>query len=256
MTVFLLHDVYRADPSESGYRGALADRYKLGLPEFTGVLDAISRGTALRAAAITVDDGGVSFATVIADALEAKGWRGHAFACTGQIGRRGFLNSRDIRDLDVRGHLIGSHSATHPTRFSACSWAQMLAEWRDSRHELEDVLGHAVHTASLPGGYLSRRVAAAAAEAGLRTLYTSEPVRRRRLVDGCELIGRVTVRPGVSLAELTALAAGARWPLARRRAVWSAKKMVKPLLGAAYPRLGELLVRLVHRPDLQVRPRT
>jgi peptidoglycan/xylan/chitin deacetylase (PgdA/CDA1 family) len=243
VTVFLLHDVYRDRPAESGFGGALADSYKVPASRFSALLDAITTGSALAAASITFDDGGVSFAGVAADALEARGWRGYVFMCTGCIGRRGFLDKGQLRDLDARGHIIGSHSATHPTRFSACSWTQMVSEWQDSRHALEDLLGHEVRVASLPGGYLSRQAAAAAATAGLRRLFTSEPVRRRRVVDGCELVGRVAVRPGDRIAEIRALAGGARAPLARRWIVWNAKKVVKPILGAAYVRLGERIAR-------------
>ena len=54
----------------------------------------------------------------------------------------------------------------------------MLDEWTKSRSVLEDVLGHDVAIASLPGGYFSPTVAETAAEAGLRVLFTSEPVTR------------------------------------------------------------------------------
>lgn len=246
----LLHDVYVDDPAESGFTDALAHRYKLRYDECDRLLAAIDHerppvavvasaaGVLNPAVALTVDDGGRSFLTVLADRLEARGWRGHAFMTTGMMGRPGFLTAADLRELDRRGHVVGTHSATHPQRFSACSWDQMVSEWTDSRAALEDVLGHAVEVGSLPGGYLSRRVAQAAAHAGLRVLFTSEPVTTPWTVDGCLLVGRFTVRPGQSPAALAALAAGSRGPWLRQRVVWTAKKLVKPLLGSAYPRFG------------------
>ena len=108
---------------------------------------------------ITVDDGGVSYYTMLADRLEARGWRGYCFVSTNQIGTRGFLDAAQIRELDQRGHLIGSHSASHPTRFSACTPEQMREEWTISRQVLEDILGHDVTLASVPGGYYSKAVA-------------------------------------------------------------------------------------------------
>jgi peptidoglycan/xylan/chitin deacetylase (PgdA/CDA1 family) len=246
----LLHDVYEANAAESGFSDALAQRYKLRLGEFDRLLDAIdgeqpgvalvasAAGTLGTGLAVTVDDGGRSYFTLVADRLEARGWRGHAFVTTGMIGRQGFLTASDLRDLDRRGHVIGTHSATHPQRFSACPWDRMVAEWADSRSALEDVLGRHVEVGSLPGGYLSRRAARAAAEAGLRVLFTSEPVVRPWSIDGCVLLGRFTVRPGESPAALAALAAGSRTPWLRQRVWWTAKKLVKPVLGSAYPRLG------------------
>ena len=78
---------------------------------------------------ITVDDGGVSYHTVVADRLEELGWRGHCFVTTDRIGQKGFLSPTQIRELDARGHVIGTHSASHPARFSACAVAEMLKEW-------------------------------------------------------------------------------------------------------------------------------
>ena len=246
----LFHDIYGEDPAESGFGDPLAHRYKLRQDECDRLLAAIDRGrppvtlvasaagTLATGVALTVDDGGRSFVTRLADRLEARGWRGHAFMTTGMIGRTGFLSGTDLRDIDRRGHLVGTHSVTHPQRFSACSWDQMIREWSDSRAALEDVLGHAVVVGSLPGGYLSRRAAGAAAQAGLQVLFTSEPVPRPWTVEGCHLVGRFTIRPGQSPDALAAIAAGARGPWWRQRALWTAKKFAKPLLGAAYPRFG------------------
>jgi peptidoglycan/xylan/chitin deacetylase (PgdA/CDA1 family) len=249
--LLLYHDVYRSHPAESGFTGAIADSYKLTEPEFLRTLEALSDLPDARAlrrplaraeppdVAFTFDDGGLSCATIVADALEARGWRAYCFVPTASIGRYGFLSAGQVRDLDARGHVIGSHSVTHPTPFAACHWSSMVDEWRASRETLEDLLGREVLAASLPGGALSDRVARSAAHAGLRWLLTSEPVRRRRDVDGCTLVGRFTIRPGISTSQLTALAAGARLPLARQWAMWTAKKFMKPLLGPAYARLGE-----------------
>lgn len=250
LTSLLLHDVYVTEPAESGFDDPLAHRYKIGRDEFDRLLEALdseqpavavvasASGTLSTGVAVTVDDGGRSYATLVADRLEARGWRGHAFVTTDMIGRPGFLTPADLRDLDRRGHVIGTHSATHPQRFSACPWDRMVREWTDSRAALEDVLGRHVEVGSLPGGYLSRRVARAAAHAGLRVLFTSEPVSKPWSVDGCVLMGRFTVRPGESPAALAALAAGSRAPWRRQRLMWTAKKLVKPVLGSAYPRLG------------------
>lgn len=245
----LFHDVYVTDPAESGFCGPAADRYKLSMAEFDRALDAIWIAWQGRPApepstdapawlALTVDDGGVSYFLAVADRLEARGWRGHCFVTTGRIGQPGFLNPRQIRELDARGHVIGSHSASHPTRFSSCSWQQMVLEWTSSRSALEDVLGHPVRCASLPGGYLSRDVVRAASEAGLTWLFTSEPhafVRRQHEV---EVAGRFTVRPGFQARHLQGLVSQSAAAVWREQAVWTAKRAVKPLLGPIYPWLG------------------
>jgi len=112
----LFHDVYESEPRESGFRSPAADRYKLSVPEFEAQLDGLAE---LRIpnpeprfrAVLTFDDGGISYYTVIADRLEALGLRAHCFVSTDHIGERGFLAPQQIRELDARGHTIGTHAA-------------------------------------------------------------------------------------------------------------------------------------------------
>src|SRR5688572_20852156 len=124
----LFHDVFVSDASESGFNSPAADRYKLSLSEFDAQLRAAGPPGALGAARLTFDDGGVSFYTIVAEKLEARGLRAYCFVTTDFIGRTGFLDAAQIRELDARGHVIGTHSASHPTRFSALSGADMRRE--------------------------------------------------------------------------------------------------------------------------------
>jgi len=258
----LFHDIYATDPRESGFASHAADRYKLSAAAFdaqvaglagvrgdmpmlvtSGGLSAQGCGSALDPFAITVDDGGVSFYTMLADRLEARGWRGHCFVSTDAIGAHGFLDARRIRELDSRGHVIGSHTASHPDRFSACSVARMRQEWTRSRQVLEDLLGHDVAVASVPGGSYSTRVARTALDAGLRTLFTSEPVTTVRDVEGCRVIGRFTIRRDDAPDTARRLALADPWTRRRAWATWNAKGLVKPLLGPAYTHLANVVLR-------------
>jgi peptidoglycan/xylan/chitin deacetylase (PgdA/CDA1 family) len=249
--VLLFHDVYRSDPAESGFPGRAADRYKLSLPAFEAQLAALARvrsdapsppeaapADAPQRFGVTLDDGGVSFYTLVAERLEARGWRARCFVTTGAIGRPAFMSPRQIRELRRRGHAFGSHSVSHPPRFSACSPGQALREWRDSRAALADLLGEDVTTASVPGGYFTPAVARAAAEAGLTTLFTSEPQVRPRRVAGCTVVGRFTVRARHAPDFAARIAALDPWTLASEWAAWNGKKAVKAVLGPLYPRLA------------------
>ena len=262
----LFHDVYAADPRESGFASDAADRYKLSAAD----LDSQFRGIAsvrddmpllateltggYRPAylkgpgdpsqhpfLITVDDGGVSYYTMLADRLEALGWRGHCFVSTDAIGSRGFLDASQIRELDARGHVIGSHAASHPSRFSACSVDRMRQEWTRSRQVLEDLLGHEVVMASVPGGYYSRAVAHTALDAGLSTLFTSEPITAIHDVQGCSVLGRFTIRRGDGPDASRRLVLPAPSARLGAWAIWNAKGLVKPLLGPAYMRVADLV---------------
>jgi peptidoglycan/xylan/chitin deacetylase (PgdA/CDA1 family) len=260
----LFHDVYRGEPRESGFDSAAADRYKLSIAEFetqlSGVAHVCSEPPILASRfllqqvsdsadtsdafpyLITVDDGGLSYYTVVADRLERLGWRGHCFVTTDCIGQRGFLTVRQIRELDGRGHIIGSHSASHPTRFSACSIPQMRREWTRSREALQDLLGHPVNVASVPGGYFSAVVARTAGDAGLRVLFTSEPTTRTRTHHGCFVIGRYTVRARCRDDFSSRIVLPPPHTRAAAWAGWNAKKVVKPLLGSTYARVADWLL--------------
>ena len=243
----LFHDVYEADPCESGFRSPAADRYKLSVPQFEAQLDGVAE---LRIPnpesriplVLTFDDGGVSFHTVIADRLEALGLRAHCFVSTDYIGARGFLTPQHIRELDERGHVIGTHSASHPTRFSTLSASDMRREWSDSRQRLEDIVDHPVTVGSVPGGYFSRTVAEAAAAAGLQTLYTSEPTTRPSMLDGLVVVGRFTIRRGHPPAMALRFASAAPWARCGAWVGWNAKALVKPMLGASYARVADWIL--------------
>ena len=191
---------------------------------------------------LTFDDGGESYYSRVADALEQRNWRAHCFVTTDFIGRPGFLTRRQIRELDARGHLIGAHSASHPARMSACSADVLRDEWATSVGVLQDILGRAVDVASVPGGYYSTAVADAAAVAGIRTLFTSEPVTRASVAGPCTLRGRFAIRqhhaPTFS-ARLVRTAPWTRWTL---WADWNAKALCKPILGPAYARVADWLM--------------
>lgn len=258
LLTLLYHDVYVTDPAESGFAGEGAGRYKLPLTEFERQLACLAevlhapplRVTQPEAAAnplplaLTFDDGGRSYFTQVAERLEARGWRGHCFVTSDWIGRPGFLDRQQLRELHARGHVIGSHSASHPVRFAACTPERMRREWRDSRAALQDILGADVTVASVPGGYFAPRAAQAAAEAGITTLFTSEPETRARRIAGCTVRGRYTLRRGDPTdlaARLAAREPGALYPAWLK---WNVKKPVKALLGAGYPLLAERFARL------------
>ena len=239
----LFHDVYAVDPAESGFRSAAADRYKLTLAQFEQHLSGLDRaGSPALPFALTFDDGGVSFYTHAADRLERRGWRAHCFIPTDTIGRDGFLTRAQIRELAARGHVIGSHSASHPQRINACPARQVVEEWTRSRAVLEDLLGSAVTAASVPGGYFSRTVAEAAQQSGIRRLFTSEPLTRPEHVDDCLVIGRFAIRRGAATDLSARLVMTPPWSRWAAWADWTAKGLVKPILGPAYTRVADWLI--------------
>jgi peptidoglycan/xylan/chitin deacetylase (PgdA/CDA1 family) len=184
---------------------------------------------------ITFDDGGVSAATVIADMLDELGWKAHFFITTDYIGTSGFVEQDQIRALRQAGHVIGTHSASHPTRMASCDRATLLTEWNSSRARLEDILQESVAAASVPGGYYSRMVGETAAEAGIRALFTSEPIKRVSRVGSCLVLGRYNLWRGMAPDVSAQLgAAGLSAAQIKQYVFWNAKKLVKTLGGTRY----------------------
>ena len=247
----MFHDVYRNASSESGFQSAAADRYKLTLDRFEDHLLALLAASPTLPFSLTFDDGGASFYTTAADRLEALGWRARCFVPTDAIGRPGFLTRRQIQEIDRRGHQVGSHSASHPARISACPHDAIVREWTRSREVLEDILGHEVATASVPGGFYSQRVAAAAVEAGIRILFTSEPVIQPHVLDGCAIVGRFAIRYRTSPRQCASLVRTSPWSRWAALADWKAKALIKPILGTTYVHVADwLMARTAAQPPL------
>jgi peptidoglycan/xylan/chitin deacetylase (PgdA/CDA1 family) len=253
----MYHDVVEpGDYDASGFPGEGAHIYKLDRPEFARHLEAIKNAIGskpVQAVArqwgsstpvyLTFDDGGASAHDPIAGMLEERNWRGHFFITTSRIGQRGFVDAAAVRDLDRRGHVIGSHSSTHPPRMSHIGRSQMLREWKDSTAALADLLAHPVTIASVPGGFYSRAVAETAAEAGIEVLFTSEPTAAVGIVENCLVLGRYVVQRGMLPACSAGFAAGALMPRFKQALLWKSKKAAKALGGTMYLRLREALLR-------------
>lgn len=255
----MYHDVVAAaaDPDASGFPGADAATYKLERKQFAEHLQAISERVphgpivipelaswtgASAPLLITFDDGGISAYQPIADLLEARNWRGHFFVTTDYIDTPTFLNREQVRELHRRGHVIGSHSCSHPLRMSRCGWNELVQEWRASVEVLSDILDARVEVASVPGGHYSRKVAEAASLAGIKTLFTSEPTTGVERVGDCLVLGRYAIQRWTSTETAAALASNRIAPRLRQLLLWNAKKATKKLGGEYYLRVRKSLL--------------
>jgi len=263
-TALVYHDVLGdGGRDDSGFAGAAALSYKLTETQFHRHLDLIAAGlgagaprclpdrdavtTIDDAVVLTFDDGGASAPTRILRALQERGWRAHFFVTTDFIGTRGFMKPEGLRELHSAGHVIGSHSVSHPMRMSYLAHEAIWREWCDSRARLEDLLGAPVRVASVPGGYYSRTVATAAAEAGIRVLFTSEPRRSVTTVDGIAVVGRFSVTRRTPDHHVVSLASGRHRAALQQRLTWGAKKVAKRMGGELWLTARRKLFELQRR---------
>jgi peptidoglycan/xylan/chitin deacetylase (PgdA/CDA1 family) len=232
---FMFHEV-TDDPTSSGFQQAGAAPYRHTREAFERCLAAIASAGAAPSLVtdtdlsrpagqilLTFDDGGRSALTA-AEHLARRGWKGHFFIVTSLIGLPGFLDAGAIRDLRAAGHVIGSHSHTHPHIFRDLPLDRMIEEWRTSCDVLANLLQEPILTAAVPGGDIDSRALQAADRAGLRYLFTSEPWLAPRRVGQCQILGRFSVKSGTDPARLRELAQFRGWtrPLViRRLKVWA-----------------------------------
>jgi len=248
-TGLLYHDVVddALAPSQSGFASPDANVYKLSVGQFEQHLrafdsavppsararatDATPPKSGIAPTLLHFDDGGVSASTSIASRLEAHGWRGHFYISTDQIAKPGFMNANQVKDLHGRGHVIGSHSCSHPVPITALTDSEMDREWRQSCSVLADIVGQPCNIGSVPGGFLSRRVIASAARSGIELLFTSEPTTSVYLSNGCAVFGRYMVKRDTSAEVAADIARGRLRPRLQQWVFWNGKKGLKQIGG-------------------------
>ena len=245
VVTLLYHEVID-NPAESGFQAPSALPYKHKTDYFLQNLDVIAR-TGVRISSVhdidfdsggrhvvlTFDDGGRS-AMRTADYIEERGWKGHFFITTSMIGSPCFVSAENIRDLRRRGHVVGSHSHTHPSVFWRLTEEEMLREWRTSCETLSAILQEPITAASVPGGDMNRMTVDTAAQAGIKYLFTSEPTIHPWRRHGVICLGRLCPKRDTSLQAIEDYVQfrGLLKPLLIRRC----KQAVKRLLGPIYHR--------------------
>lgn len=179
---------------------------------------------------LTFDDGDQS-ALRVADILLEFGFRASFFVTRDKsLKAPGFLRPREIRQLRGLGFSLGAHGITH-RRLSQLGSEECVAELRESKKWLEDLLGEPVRYMSPPHGAMNQRVYRLAIEQGYRLIATSNESMNR--VESLRLPGtvsRVAVRRHSSLLSLRYIVSGNMpfyfWRKARRAALVVPKALI------------------------------
>lgn len=188
-------------PTESGYT------YALPCSRFAAQLALFARTEAERPGdlrpILTFDDGHVSNFEHALPMLQQHGMKAHFFITVGWTETRAdSMTWEQLRALHRAGHHIGAHGWSHAL-LTHCSPAELDRELRGARERLEDGLGAAVTSLSLPGGRANATVMAACKAAGYATVWTSTP-RAESLPLG-PVVGRLNILAGMSDAWLAKL---------------------------------------------------
>lgn len=199
-TILMYHDVYKTSEKESGFQTDGANHYKITETTFEQQIQRINS----LPVTLTFDDGGISFYSIIAPILEKHHLKGHFYIATNYIGAEGFMDENHIKDLHQRGHVIGSHSYSHPSDFRAVSFEIRKKEWEDSVRKLSEIIGEPVKEVSIPNGFLQDDDLKIFERLGITTIYTSK-IGEDRLFNEIQIQGRVGIDKNMTVKELLSI---------------------------------------------------
>jgi peptidoglycan/xylan/chitin deacetylase (PgdA/CDA1 family) len=124
---------------------------------------------------LTFDDGLADFIEEALPMLMEHGFPATVFVATGWLDDAGLhaagtppdrtMSWAQLAELSAAGVEIGAHSHSHP-QLDQISEPRLRAELADSKHLLEDRLGHAISSLAYPCGYSNKRVREVAREVG------------------------------------------------------------------------------------------
>ena len=227
--VLMYHDVVTRDDKTSGFQNKSAFQYKVEEAVFEEQVKALKG----KDVSFTFDDGGVSFFTKAAPILEKYGRKGVFFISTKYIDTPGFLSRTQVKTLAEKGHIIGSHSHTHPEIFTKLSKKEVREEWQKSYEILKGILGDTKLTLSIPNGYASKRIMDEAIDCGYTDIYTSQPTTIIQQYKNHKVIGRFVVNDGMTKQDVLRIveSKSTRQKMALK---WSLLNIAKGILGSSY----------------------
>jgi peptidoglycan/xylan/chitin deacetylase (PgdA/CDA1 family) len=195
---------------------------------------------------LTFDDGAASDYHVVFPILREHGLRATFFVVPTLVETNGYVTWAELREMVAAGMEIGSHSLTHPF-VQALDTAALRREFGESKQMLEQRLGIAVRSASLPRGWAPPALRPVLEECGYRAFCTSRVSFWYPGSDPLD-IPRVAIRRGMLVEDFSAVLNAAPRALWRMQAIEAAKNAVKVCLGMrGWQRLREPLLALRER---------
>jgi len=178
---------------------------------------------------LTFDDGHASNYTEVFPVLRELGLRATFFVVPTLVGTAGYAGWRELREMTAAGMEIGSHSLTHPF-LDRLDNAGLRREFGTSKAMIEERLGIAVRSASLPFGWPTPLLEPVLRELGYRAFCTSRPGWWHP-GDRPLSIPRVTAYHGMPVEEFASIANAEPRALWRLQLLETAKGAVKACVG-------------------------
>lgn len=218
-TVFLIYHELELPGRALRDSSASYVRYVVREPEFRQQIASlrqsgwkgVSVGEALsfssdKCVALTFDDGCETDLQAAAPALREAGFGATFYVSVGLIGRPGYMNPAQLRELRSLGFEIGCHAMTH-TYLTDLDAAGLRHQVVDAKRELEALLGQEVRHFSCPGGRCNQRVIQVACDAGYHSLATSR-VQVNSVSTDPFALGRVVIQRETTLPNFQQICQG------------------------------------------------
>jgi peptidoglycan/xylan/chitin deacetylase (PgdA/CDA1 family) len=196
--------------------------------------------------ALTFDDGAASDYEVAFPILCEHGLRATFFVVPTLVETEGYVTWSQLREMVAAGMEVGSHSLTHPF-VDGLDRAALEREFGESKRMLEERLGIAVRSASLPRGWDSPELRRVLEACGYKTFCTSRVAFWHPGGDPFA-VPRVAVRRGMLVEDFSAVLNALPRALWRMQAIEAAKNAAKACLGVqGWQRLRAPLLALRER---------
>jgi peptidoglycan/xylan/chitin deacetylase (PgdA/CDA1 family) len=239
VNVLMFHDVVSHKFPNSGFDRPGALQYTIDENKFKSLMAFCKEY--FKDIVFSFDDGGSSFYNIAAPILEEYNKRGLFFISTKYIGTKGFLSEAQIKELHERGHIIASHSHSHPRDISKLTFDEIVNEWATSKAILENIIGEDVKVASIPGGAVSSAVLKGLKQTGYEEVYTSEPTNKTTSYKGMALIGRYTITNHSDINYIDNIFSNSVY---RHRLIlkYRCLRFLKSILGSNYNKLKQIIL--------------
>ena len=235
------HSSNRARFSDESRYWVSADRFRLQLDIIRklglriAMLDELlgdSVEISVPAVAITFDDGLASNHTAALRVLQEAGAVAHFFINTKNVGKSGYMDWTQIRELHCAGMQIGSHGHQHVDH-SQSAVAALVPQMTRSRQIIEKELQHPIKWFSAPYGLVSHDLFSAAKLSGFSGLCTSTCSVAR---PGCFRVPRIAIYGHTSTEEFSKLLSRNPWSYLTRKVNAAGKYLPKQFMLRFNPR--------------------
>lgn len=189
----------------------------------------------------TFDDGFTSDYEIAYTLIKEKKLKATFFVTVQNIGKPGYLNSNNLKDMSENGMEIGSHGLTHRYLITMPK-KETLKEIQESKDQLEQIVGDKVTSYAPVGGHFHNWMIRAASDAGYKAFATMIPGKTSK-ASGFLILRRNHIQRIHNQLYISGLLNGNRKVLFTNRIRYELLRFPKILLGLQnYDRIKRFII--------------